>query len=170
MTSKRKRGRIGAFSRRRPSPAMAVAIIALVFAMVGTAAATQALNHGGAQASKKKKKKSKPGPPGPQGPQGSPGLSGVHLVEVDSAFDTGTNPKVATANCAAGEVAISGGGQVFVSTATDTVALRTSSPVVGGDTQPSSGVPTGWRVNAVAVGSPGNWSDRAYAICAHTAG
>ena len=156
MTSKRKRGRIGALSRR-PSPAMAVAIIALVFAMVGTAAATQALNHGGAQASKKKKK-SKPGPPGPQGPQGPPGLSGVHLVAADTAADTGTNPKVVTANCPSGEVAIAGGGQVFVSAAADTVALRTNGPVVGGDTSPSSGAPTGWRVNSVAIGSPGAWS------------
>ncbi len=90
-------------------------------------------------------------------------------MAADSAFDMATNPKAVTANCPSGEVAIAGGGQVFVSTATDTVALRTSGPVVGGDTQPTSGVPTGWRVNGVAIGSPGNWSDRAYAICAHTA-
>jgi hypothetical protein len=119
---------------------------------------------------KKEVRKQLAGKTGPQGPAGSTGLSGVHLVEVDSAFDTGTNPKVATANCAPGEVAIAGGGQVFVSAPTDTVALRTSGPVVGGDTQPTTGVPTGWRVNGVAIGSPGNWSDRAYAICAHTAG
>ena len=84
MTSKRKRGRIGALSRR-PSPAMAVAIIALVFAMVGTAAATQALNRGGAQTSKKKKKSK----PGPQGPQGVPGPAGAPGGPVGGGLMTG---------------------------------------------------------------------------------
>lgn len=78
MRRKLKRGPIGALSRRRPTPAMAVAILALVFAMVGTAAATQALHQGGAHASKKKKK-SKPirGPAGPPGANGTNGANGA---------------------------------------------------------------------------------------------
>ena len=76
MTSNRKRGPIGALSRRRPSPAMAVAIVALVFAMVGTAAATQALHRDGAQTSKKKAKSVR-GPAGPAGANGANGADGT---------------------------------------------------------------------------------------------
>jgi hypothetical protein len=64
----------------RVSPAMVVAVTALVFAMSGAGyAATQLTADGhGAQAAKKKKKKAKPGPAGPQGPAGQNGTNGTN--------------------------------------------------------------------------------------------
>ena len=52
---------------------MGVAIVAVVFSMIGTATATQVLVKGGAQTAKKK---SKPGPQGPRGPVGPSGVQG----------------------------------------------------------------------------------------------
>jgi hypothetical protein len=115
-------------------------------------------------------------PAGPQGAAGhdgapgSPGVSGLHIVTADSTTDT-TSPKVAVASCAAGEAAVGGGGQVFTSVANQQDAIRTSGPVVGGNTQPTTGVPDGWRVNAVqsTADTTNSFTVRAYALCAHVA-
>jgi hypothetical protein len=111
-----------------------------------------------------------PGERGSDGAPGSPGISGLHIVTADSAADT-TNPKVVVAPCPSGEAAVGGGGQVFTTVPAQQDALRTSGPVVGGDTQPTSGVPTGWRVNAVqdTADTTNAWTARAYALCATVA-
>ncbi len=111
-----------------------------------------------------------PGRDGAPGAAGSPGVSGLHIVTADSATDT-TNPKVVVASCGAGEAAVGGGGQVFTSVANQQDAIRTSGPVVGGNTQPTSGVPDGWRVNAVqsTADTTNSFTARAYALCAHVA-
>jgi len=79
-------------SRLRPSPAMAVAVTALVFAMVGGAFAASGGSGGGshATASAKKAKRGPRGPRGPkgargpQGPAGAPGSPGKDGVSVTS--------------------------------------------------------------------------------------
>jgi hypothetical protein len=59
----------------RPSPSMAVALTALVFAMGGSGYAATELAHNGDRA-KAAKKKVKRGPAGPQGAQGLAGMQG----------------------------------------------------------------------------------------------
>ena len=73
---------------RHPSPSMVVAIIALAFAMVGTATATNVLiGNGGNGAQVSAKKKAKPGPPGPPGQTGAQGPAGA----AGTAGTNGTN-------------------------------------------------------------------------------
>lgn len=62
-------------NRLRPSPAMAVAVVALVFAMVGGAFAASGGSGGGKSASASAKK-AKKGPRGPRGPKGATGATG----------------------------------------------------------------------------------------------
>lgn len=64
-------------SIRRPSPAMIVAIIALAFSMIGTAAATKVFVNTDAHSANKKVKRGWAGPKGAQGPQGSQGAPGA---------------------------------------------------------------------------------------------
>ena len=61
---------------RRPSPAMVVAVAALIAALAGTAVAANVTSHNTVKvvAAAKKKKR---GPPGPAGPSGPPGVQGV---------------------------------------------------------------------------------------------
>jgi hypothetical protein len=69
---------IGELIRRHSSPAMVVALIAVAFATVGTAAATSVIGNDGAQSAKKKKAKKGPrGPAGKQGPAGANGAAGT---------------------------------------------------------------------------------------------
>jgi hypothetical protein len=58
-------------------PAMVVAIVALVFSMIGTATATQVIEKNSAQTAKKKKKKVTAGPQGAQGSNGAAGVGGA---------------------------------------------------------------------------------------------
>src|SRR5262245_4805356 len=70
--------------RPRPSPAMIVAVVALIFALIGTAAATQVLvkrETTKVVAEKAAKKKRGPaGPPGPAGAAGAQGLQGAQGI------------------------------------------------------------------------------------------
>lgn len=63
-------------ARLRPSPAMVVAVVALVFAMVGGAVAASSQSGAGKSAATSKKKTGKRGPKGPRGPAGPIGLTG----------------------------------------------------------------------------------------------
>src|SRR5262249_26110786 len=63
--------------RPRPSPAMIVAVVALIFALIGTAAATQVLvKRETTKVVAEKAAKKKRGPAGPPGPQGQQGIQG----------------------------------------------------------------------------------------------
>ena len=75
VETRTRRGSIVTAVRRNPS--MAVAIAALVFAMVGTATATQVIDNGAGAAKKKKAKAGPRGPAGPAGPAGATGATGA---------------------------------------------------------------------------------------------
>ena len=112
----------------RPSPALIVAILALLAALVGTAVAGS--EPGATNADKALKKANKalklakqnrraiqnieltPGPQGVAGPQGPPGVSGLEKVIGSSGAANSNSGKFATATCPAGKRAIGSGGQV----------------------------------------------------------
>jgi hypothetical protein len=163
----------------RPSPAILVAIAALVMALGGTSYAAIKLpaNSVGKKQLKKnavttakvkngsllsadfkagqlpagpRGQQGPQGPQGPQGAQGPPGQAGVPTVTVRSSPEE-TNS--ATADCNTGEAALGGGG--------------TSSDGFIWDTGPNvnSGTPTGWTAQALqADGSDA--TVQAWVVCA----
>lgn len=84
-------GSIREMIRRHSSPAMVVALIAVAFATVGTAAATSVIGNDGAQSAKKGKKGPR-GPAGPKGPAGANGADGTAraYARVDNPCATST--------------------------------------------------------------------------------
>jgi hypothetical protein len=89
-------GSIGELIRRRSSPAMVVALIALAFATVGTAAATSVIVNDGAQSAKKAKK----GPRGPAGPKGPAGANGTNGTDGTArAYARIDNPCATSSTC-----------------------------------------------------------------------
>lgn len=167
MSSSSPDTRRGSLSRAaRRHPATVIAVIALAFSMVGTAAATQALNENGANAAKKKKGKAGPrGPAGPPGATGATGPSGfTGRVEInDSAPYNSTSPKVASAaTCPPGKVIIGGGAIVTKDSATTPVALTASGP-------PSAGA-TSWYAEAYETTATGDsWNIQVSLYCANPA-
>ena len=169
------------FSAPRPSPAMAVAFVALLVALGGTSYAVVALpaNSVGKKQLKKNAVTSvkvkngallrtdfKPGqlpagprgpagatgPAGARGPQGPPGPSGATNVTVRSGPMAS---EISVATCAPGERAVGGGGFT-----PDPVSfLYSSAPTI------VSGTPTDWEAAAQTdIGDPA--SVQAYVICA----
>jgi hypothetical protein len=169
------------FSASRPSPAMAVAFVALLVASGGTSYAVVALpaNSVGKKQLKKNavtsakvkngallrtdfKKGQLPagargpvgpvGPAGARGPQGPAGPSGATNVTVRSGP---LAPETSVATCAPGERAVGGGGF----TPDPDSFLYGSAPTI------ESGTPTDWEADALTtLGAPANV--QAYVICA----
>ena len=165
---------------RRPSPAMAVACMALIVALGGTSYAAIKLPANSVGTKQLKKNavtgaKVKDGslasgdfkagqlPPGPQGPQGAQGPKGdkgdkgdagpVGMPTLTVRSSGAEEPDSAVADCDTGEAAVGGGG--------------TSSDGFINDTGPnvSSGTPTGWIAQAAA--SDGSSATvKAWVVCA----
>jgi hypothetical protein len=94
------------------------------------------------------------GPAGPTGAQGAPGLSAVTTVVAESASDS-SNGKVVDAHCPAGKRVV-GGGAALIGEG-GKLAIDEDLPLNS----------TTWRATAFeVVATAGNWSVRAYAICA----
>jgi hypothetical protein len=170
---------------RIPSPAMIVAVLALTFALSGTAVAgvlitgTQIANNTVASVDLKNNDlrsidvrngtlkaidfapgqltPGPVGPAGPAGPQGAPGLSGLEIVTASSASDS-SGSKFVEASCPGGKQLVGGGARIVG--AGGSVALDESYPLTS----------TKWRayayeVNATAV----SWRVDTFAICAAVA-
>ncbi len=156
---------------KRPSPAMAVAIIALIAAATGGGYAagglvtSSSIRNGTIQINdlspalqKKLKVAGARGPQGPVGPQGVPGAPGVAAVEVATAaseYAAGAGYRNAVVTCPAGKRLIGGGGAV------EGVAgpqMTISQPTTDGR----------WRATGYASTNFGAWQVTAYAICAIT--
>lgn len=163
MSSNSPDSRRGGFIRAiRRHPSMIVAVAALAFAMVGTAAATQV--DGGQTSAKKKAKKGPRGPAGPAGPAGAQGPAGfTGRVEVNgSAPYDSTTPKHAEASCPAGKVVIGGGAITASDTASTPVALKHN-----GVTSPGS---TTWYADAYETTATGeSWNIQISLYCANPA-
>jgi hypothetical protein len=168
--------------RRRPSPAMVVALIALFIALGGTsvAAVTQipknsvgtAQLKNNAVTSDKVKNGSllkgdfksgqlpagPPGPPGPAGqpgPTGPPGVTGLENAFGNSSSDS-NSPKDTSANCPTGKKVIGGGARV-TGAGSSSVSIIESYPSNTGQ----------WHAVGVEVNATGSsWQLVAYAICA----
>jgi hypothetical protein len=153
---------------RKPSPALVVALLALVVALSSSAGAnpvaflSQALN------GKSIKKHSIPlsalspaavkalhGATGPRGLQGAKGDSGATNVSVVT-HTCGPAPCVAdSVTCPAGTVATGGGGFAI-----GNQLLFMSRP------NPQTGAPTGWQVGGGAATSTASGTVSSYAVCA----
>jgi hypothetical protein len=95
-----------------------------------------------------------PGPAGPAGPAGPPGLSQRQVVAAQSPNDS-NSPKIVTAICPAGRVAVGGGGRI------DTLS---PGPILS-STRPEAS--NAWYAQAYeVVGTAGNWRLSAYVVCA----
>jgi hypothetical protein len=95
-----------------------------------------------------------PGPAGPAGPAGPPGVSQRQVVVAQSANDSNT-PKIVTAICPAGKLALGGGGRI------DTLSLG---PILS-STRPEGS--NAWYAQAYeVVGTGGNWRLTTYVVCA----
>ena len=174
---------------RRPSPALAVAIVALVVASAGTATAASLVIRNSGQikngavrsvdlANKKGVKVADltpqarvalrgAGPQGPPGPAGSVSGAVTRLNTVTLADGAGTST---TAQCQGAEKLV-GGGARLGNTDVDSsdLHLHSSRPAVASGAPPAEGAaPTGWRAFAwTAAGGPNTDSELAvYAICA----
>ena len=170
---------IRSLSARRPSPAMIVALVALVFASAGSATAAslitgkQIRNNTITSADVKnrslglgdlttkarqslKAKDGSQGPAGPQGPQGAQGAPGVANVEiVEASSPSNSSPKGVEAECPAGKRVIGSGGAV---TLVGQAYLSAVTPLENGTS-----------VRAIAFDNPDNpndWHVTARAICA----
>ena len=111
------------------------------------------------------------GPVGPQGPQGEPGpqgaggLSGYEIIHAESTFDL-TSPKLATADCPSGKVALGGGGLLFATLADGN---RDNAPLAIWLNNPSAISPNAeaWTVGGREVNPyDQDWAVHAYVICA----
>ncbi len=156
---------------QRPSPAMAVAVIALVAAATGGGYAagglvtsssirngTIQLNDLSPALQKQVRTPGIRGPQGPIGPQGIAGAPGIAAVEVTTAVSdngAGAGFRNAVATCPAGKRLIGGGGGV------EGVAgpqMTISQPTTDGR----------WRATGYASTNFGAWQVTAYAVCAIT--
>lgn len=162
----------------RPSPAMVVALGALLLALSGTsyaaiklpansvgskqlkqnAVSSSKVKNGSLSTADFKSGQIPQGPRGPQGAQGPQGTQGAQGTAGQSKVPTITvrtgavTPTDASADCNAGEVALGGGG--------------TSSDGFIDDTGPNvtSGTPTGWQASAAQ--SDGSTADvQAFVVC-----
>jgi hypothetical protein len=171
--------------KRRPTPALVVACIALFVALGGTSIAAADLviprnsvgtrqlkksavtsikvkdgalvltDFAAAERTKLVGPKGDKGDKGDAGPQGGPGLSGIEIVTKLSAFDS-TASKNAFAQCPDNKKVIAGGGNVS-SDGAGTPALQASLPLNNG-----------WRAwGSEPVAYAPNWQVAAYAICAN---
>jgi hypothetical protein len=95
-----------------------------------------------------------PGATGPQGPAGPSGTTGSTVV-VGTAVTA--NNGSATATCAAGKIAVGGGGSISAG------SLMVSAPALNGTVATTSGqVPNSWKITW-----SGNNSGTAYVVCAN---
>lgn len=153
---------------RRPSPALVVALLALMVALSSSAGANPVAFVANALSGKSIKKHSIPlsalspaavkqlrGAKGPRGLQGTKGDSGATNVSVVS-HTCGPAPcSAATVTCPAGTHATGGGGLAI-----GNQLLFESRP------SPQSGASTGWEVAGGAANGVAAGSVTAYAVCA----
>jgi hypothetical protein len=166
MSSKRPHSRRGSVIETiRRHPSMVVAVLALAFSMVGTAAAMQATDQGASKAAKKKGKRGPRGPAGPQGPAGPAGPSGfTGLVEVNtsSPYNATDFKSAPNATCPAGKVAVGGGAIVTSDTDGSPIALKRSGP-----TSPGA---NNWVASAFeAAATTDSWNVQVSLWCANPA-
>lgn len=162
--------------KHRPSPAMAIALLALFVTLGGSAFAAKSYlitSPSQIKPSVIKRLKGKRGPVGPQGPQGPAGAQGpagpsVVAVLTEVAGPTNTifpgQAESSVATCPAGYRVVSGGGSSITGdangmAASDSSADQLSWFVVGGNTSGVSGTVTAYARCApsgvaVAAGSP----------------
>lgn len=153
---------------RRPSPALLLALLALMVALGSSAGANPVAFVANVLNGTSIKKHSIPlsalnpaavkrlrGARGPTGPRGLPGTSGAtHLSVVSRAC--GPAPcQTATVTCPAGTHATGGGGLTA-----GNQLLFDSRP------SPQGGAPTGWEVAGGAASGPAAGTVIAYAVCA----
>jgi hypothetical protein len=156
------------FTRHKPSPALAISLIALVVAMGGTSyaaiklpknsvgarqlrnnAVTSAKVRNGSLLKQDFKSGQLPsGPQGPQGPQGVPGAAGAagatHVAFQDSAGTTVANGADGSDSVACPAGAKATGGGVFVTDGTNIVNV--DAPINESDTTAdANGQPNGWE-------------------------
>ncbi len=144
---------------------VAVCVVAGVASMIGGASAAGVIAGGKGHASNPtavasaargpRGKRGPKGMTGPQGPQGSPGIAGAAGATKVVVRSGELKEPTSVASCAAGEVAVGGGGYTHERSA----LLFSSIPV------PQSGTPTGWEVAAETVTEEPALS-KAYVICA----
>ncbi len=163
---------------RKPSPALLVAVVALVAALCGGAVAGVAVHALNKKEKKQVKRISKrqahkldkriellPGPRGPQGapgPQGDPGATTVVVRSADS--DPGTlagTSETATAHCNPGEVAV-GGGATPLNILNSNMTYIKSNPSPFAD----GAEPTAWTATLATDTADGNGFIETYAVCA----
>jgi hypothetical protein len=153
---------------RRPSPALVLALLALLVALSSSAGANPVAFVSKALNGKSIKKHSIPlsalspaavkqlrGAIGPRGLQGIKGDSAATNVSVVSHMCGPTPCRTASVTCPAGTHAIGGGGL-----AVGNQLLFESVP------SPQSGAPSGWAVAGGAATPPATGSVTAYAVCA----
>ena len=180
--------------RRRPSAATAIAVVALVFAMCGTALATgyviTSIHQIKPSVVKQLRGKTGPrgpyGPQGPQGPQGktgpqglqgNPGPSGAANVVIRwgaPVSDPNTGPVVrdAWASCLPGEHLVGGGGNATGGSAIWNTYIVASNPsdgsIQGAPADGSQTTGAQWHIEANNQSGAGGATVtlHAYALCA----
>lgn len=173
-----------AWKRLRPSPALVVAILALVVALGGVAYATipdgngvihgcydrsgslKLIDTGAGQSCPKGYTALSWNQSGPQGPAGANGVTHV-VVRASAAIillaNTGFD---VTANCNPGEIATGGGEHSLGQGNPGLVSIFRSQPTLNGAPDLASGATAnGWRVDAVN-NSPYDTELQAYVMCA----
>jgi hypothetical protein len=166
--------------RAKPSPALLVAIVALVAALAGTAVGgvvvsklsgkekKQVTKIARKQASKLDKKIELT--PGPKGDAGANGATDVTRRVSDPTTVAADGSAQATVNCQPGERAVGGGGIAWTGITAD-FNMTSSTPIIGaaGDVV-SEGVPVAWQARYsnldVDNSNSGNIEFRAYVVCA----
>ena len=180
--------KIAAKPRRRPSAATAIAVVALVFAMSGTALATSyvitSIHQIKPSVVRQLRGKTGPqGPYGPQGPQGKTGAQGnqgpsgpanivIRWSAAVSVPNTGPIVRDAWAKCLATEHLVGGGGDTVGGSATWSTYIVASNPsdgsIQGAPTDGSQTPAAYWHVEANNQSGGGGATVKlyAYALCA----
>jgi hypothetical protein len=165
------------FHVSRPSPAMVVAVIALIVALAGSAYAagkigTKQLKKNAVSTKKIKDDAvtgSKIANGAVNGAKLAKGAVGVVMRQGPTTTITGGNSVRAEANCKPGERATGGG--VYNESNVGSLLVTSSYPTPNPTTPPATGdgqTPTGWRVwisNVLGPGASNNRDVNAYVIC-----